>query len=323
MPVGPAIVKGVAPLAITQANTRDVFVAINARGQAGSISVHHISSESMPVAEVVGLPSDQRIVAAYSIPRNGSDAPAEADAGPKGYLFMATRNGVVKRVTLVEVARQIGTFPVMNVAEDDELVSARLTEGGGEVILVTAAGKAIRFPEEEVRAMGLPAGGVAGIRLQEGDRVAGADVVRPRSDLLIMTDSGHGKRSSLADFPVQGRAGQGVMAAKLSDTDRIVGAAVVQAPDQLAVVTSRGKARLIRARSVKSAPRANAPGAAYHLSKADSVAAIVIPVARFKPLPPDEAAIQPRARAKPAPDKSRTKPGVKPKRNAPKRAIKK
>jgi DNA gyrase subunit A len=303
MPAGPTIVKGVAPAAITQANTRDVYVAINARGQVGAIPVHHISNESMPVAEVVGLPSDQRVVAGFSIPRGAFEAQGDGETGRRGYLFLATRSGAVKRVTLAEMMRQVGAFSVMNVAEDDEIVSARLTEGEGEVILVTTAGKSIRFSEEEVRAMGLPAGGVAGIRLQEGDRVAAADVIRPRSDLLLVTESGRGKRSSLAEFPRQGRAGQGVIAAQLAGKDRIVGAAVVQAGDQLALVTARGKAKLIRARVLKNASRAGAPAPAFHLTKTDSVAMLVIPAQRLAP-PPEPVKSRPAARATAAKKKS-------------------
>ncbi len=290
MPVGPTIVKGVAPVAIAQANTRDVYVAVNARGQAGAIPVHQISNESMPVAEVVGLPSDQRMVTAFSIPRSLLEALATGEGERKGYLFLATRRGTVKRVALGEVIRQVGTFSVMNVAEDDDLVSACLTEGEGEVILVTAAGKSIRFAEEEVRAMGLSAGGVAGIRLQEGDDVAAAGLVRPRCDLLIMTESGRGKRSPLAEFPRQGRAGQGVIAAQLNRGERIVGAAVVQASDRLIVVTARGKAKLIRAGAVKSAPRSGAPRAALHLTKTDRVAMLAVPVQRVAPPAPPEPA---------------------------------
>jgi DNA gyrase subunit A len=288
MPVGPTIVKGLAPVAITHSNTRDVYVAINVRGQGGSIAVHQIGNESMPVAEVVGLPSDQRVVAAFSVSRgiladeNGADAEREH----KAYLFLVTRGGSVKRVAAGDVIRQTGAFSVMNVSEDDEIVSVFATEGGGEAIVVTAAGKAIRFSEEEVRPMGLAAGGVAGIRLQEGDSVVAAALVRPRSDLVIVTEAGRGKRSSLAQFPSQGRAGQGVVAASLGGKDRIVGAAVVQASDPLAVVTTRGKARLIRARAVKSVQRAGPPVAAIHLTKADSVAHIVVPVERIAPPEP-------------------------------------
>ncbi|HLF26973.1 MAG TPA: DNA gyrase subunit A [Anaerolineae bacterium] len=332
MPVGPTIVKGVAPAAITRANTRDVYVAINVRGQAGTIPVHQISSESMPVAEVVGLPSDRRVLAAFSIPRGLFESSNGAEPERKGYLFLATRNGSVKRVLLAEVLRQIGSFSVMNVAEDDELVSVFLTEGEGEVILVTAAGKAIRFSEEEVRPMGLPAGGVAGIRLQEGDSVAAADLVRARSDLLMLTDQGRGKRSSLAEFPRQGRAGQGVVAANLGNKERIVGAAAVQAPDPLAIVTVRGKAKLIKARAVKAAPRANAPAQAYHLTKTDSVAALVVPVERVAP-PQPTAPPKPKRGARSASPKgsvakkqaSVKKSAVKPKgkKSAPKKTSKK
>ncbi len=318
MPVGPTIVKGRAPVAITHSNTRDVYVAINARGQGGSIAVHQISNESMPVAEVVGLPSDQRLVAAFSIPRGILADQDGAENEHKAYLFLATRSGSVKRVAASDVIRQTGAFSVMNVSEDDEIVSAFATEGGGEVVVVTAAGKAIRFSEEEVRPMGLAAGGVAGIRLQEKDSVVAAALVRPRSDLLIVTEAGRGKRSSLAEFPSQGRAGQGVVAASLGGKDRIVGAAVVQAPDPLAVVTSRGKARLIRARALKSVQRAGPPVAAIHLTKADSVAHIVVPIERIAPPEPpipDKPKRAPRlasaiAKAKPAktrPDKAKSK----------------
>ncbi|HET7089240.1 MAG TPA: DNA topoisomerase (ATP-hydrolyzing) subunit A [Anaerolineae bacterium] len=318
MPVGPTIVKGRAPVAITHSNTRDVYVAINARGQCGSIAVHQISNESMPVAEVVGLPSDQRLVAAFSIPRGILAEQDGAENEHKAYLFLATRSGSVKRVAASDVIRQTGAFSVMNVPEDDEIVSAFATEGGGEVVVVTAAGKAIRFSEEEVRPMGLAAGGVAGIRLQEKDSVVAAALVRPRSDLLIVTEAGRGKRSSLAEFPSQGRAGQGVVAANLGGKDRIVGAAVVQAPDPLAVVTSRGKARLIRARALKSVQRASPPVAAIHLTKADSVAHIVVPIGRIAPPEPPAPAKPKRAarrasamaKGKPAktrPDKAKSK----------------
>ena len=318
MPVGPTIVKGRAPVAITHCSTRDVYVAINARGQGGSIAVHQISNESMPVAEVVGLPSDQRLVAAFSIPRGILADQDGAENERKAYLFLATRSGSVKRVAASDVIRQTGAFSVMSVSEDDEIVSAFATEGGGEVVLVTAAGKAIRFSEEEVRPMGLAAGGVAGIRLQEKDSVVAAALVRPRSDLLIVTEAGRGKRSSLAEFPSQGRAGQGVVAASLGGKDRIVGAAVVQAPDPLAVVTSRGKARLIRARALKSVQRAGSPVAAIHLTKADSVAHIVVPIERIAaPEPPIPAkpkraprrasAIAKAKRAKTRPDKAISK----------------
>ena len=305
MPVGPTIVKGVAPVAITHANTRDTYIAISVRGQAGSIPVHQISTESMPVAEVVGLPSDQRVLAAFSISHGAASALTIPESGVKGYLFLATRNGVVKRVALADVLKPIGGFSVMNVADDDELVSAQLTQGEGEVILVTAQGKSIRFSEEEVRPMGLNAGGVAGIRLQDDDTVAGADVIRLRSDLLIMTALGHGKRSSLAEFPKQGRSGQGVIAAKLSGSERVAGAVVVQAPDPVAVVTTRGKAKLIRARAVKSVPRAGAPVSAFHLTKTDSVSQFVVPVERVAPPEPPEPEKPKRAPKKRATIKSR------------------
>ena len=326
MPVGPTIVKGLAPVAITHANTRDVYVAINARGQGGSIAVHQIGNESMPVAEVVGLPSDQRVVAAFSAPRGMLADQDGAEDEHRAYLFLVTRSGSVKRVAVGDVLRQAGAFSVMNVSEDDEIVSAFATEGGGEVIVVTAAGKAIRFSEEEVRAMGLAAGGVAGIRLQDKDTVVAAALVRARSDLLVVTETGRGKRSPLAEFPSQGRAGQGVVAASLGGKDRIVGAAVVQAPDPFAVVTSRGKAKLIRARTLKSVQRAGPPVGAIHLTKADSVAQVVVPIERIAPPEPPKPTKpgrtpRPPSSAKPHTKSAKTRPKMaKSKRSKPRKA---
>lgn len=286
MPVGPTIVKGVAPATITQANTRDVYVAINVRGHAGQIPVHQISNESMPVAEVVGLPSEHRVLAGYSVSPSLARTKNE---NLHGYLFMVTRKGSVKRIAWPDALSQTsGTFKVMNVADDDELVAARPTDGESEIILVTTEGKSIRFSENDVRVVGLGAGGVVGIKLLGNDYVVAADVVRPRSDLLMITEQGRGKRTSLAQFPKQGRAGQGVVSAKLSAKDRIVGAAVVQAPLRVVIVTQRGRSKLVRARTVGAVPRDGKPVATYKLTRKDLVARLVILGGRIAPPEPQK-----------------------------------
>ena len=131
--------------ALLHADMRDNLVAITEGGQAGMIGVHQLSDEPMPAADVVGVPTGQRIVTLLALPLDKPELP--------GYLFMTTRQGVVKRVTMADVAKAFGTFSVMNVADDDAIVSAKVTAGEGEVMLLTARGQAIRFAEEEVRPM--------------------------------------------------------------------------------------------------------------------------------------------------------------------------
>ncbi|HET7375387.1 MAG TPA: DNA gyrase C-terminal beta-propeller domain-containing protein, partial [Anaerolineae bacterium] len=269
MPVGPSILENKLPAAFVHADARDSIVVVTERGQAGVIPAHQISGQGMPVAEVFGVPSDQRVMAALAYPKDVPDLP--------GYLFMATRQGVVKRVTLVDLVQAFGSFSLMNVADDDAIVAVRVTPGESEVILASAKGQAIRFSEEDVRPMGFNAGGVAGMKLIDNDQVVGMDMIQPRSDLLLLTQNGLGKRAPLAEFPKQGRAGQGVVAFKLGAADQVIGATVVQPSDQVAVVTSRGKSKLIKARSAQGAPRAAAGSSAYHLTKTEKVLVLIKP----------------------------------------------
>ncbi|HZY45346.1 MAG TPA: DNA gyrase subunit A [Anaerolineae bacterium] len=301
MPIGPAILEGKAPAAFVHADSRDTIIVVTERGQAGAIAAHQISSQGMPVAEVFGVPSDQRVVAVFALPKEVPDLP--------GFLFMTTRQGVVKRVTLIDLAQAFGSFNVMNVADDDAIVAARVTPGEAEMILVTANGQSIRFSEEDVRAMGFNAGGVAGVKLADKDQVIGADVAQARSDLLLLTQNGSGKRSALANFPKQGRAGQGVVAIKLATGDQVAGVAVVQAADQVVIVTSRGKAKLFRARSAKNAARAAAGSSAYHLTKTEKIVAVIKPAERVVGLVVQE---ETKPQEKPATTKER-KPAAKPK----------
>ncbi|MGQ9768858.1 MAG: DNA gyrase C-terminal beta-propeller domain-containing protein, partial [Anaerolineae bacterium] len=112
-----------------------------------------------------------------------------------------------------------------------------------DFIIVTAAGKALRFSEEEVRAMGRTAAGVMAIDLRDGDTVAAFDVVEPNGDLLIITRNGYGKRTPLAEYPRHSRntGGQWTLDHRqLDKTGRIVTARVVQARDQVTIITANG-----------------------------------------------------------------------------------
>ncbi len=172
-------------------------------------------------------------------------------------------------------------FGVMNVDEGDSLEWVRLTRGGGEVILVTLAGQAIRFAEESVRPMGLNAGGVMGIKRAEKDAVIGMDLVRPRADVLVVSENGYGKRTALNEYPAQGRYGVGVVTARPSPTSGpLVGAAVVQADTPLVTLTTKGHARLFRARVAPTRKRDARLEACVPLRQGDTLAALVLPLER-------------------------------------------
>ncbi len=280
------LIEDKAPSAILHADMRDNLVAITEMGQAGMIGVHQLSDQAMPAPDVVGVPSGQRIVSLLALPLDKPELP--------GYLFMATRLGVVKRVTLAELAKSFGTFSVMNVADDDAIVSVRVTAGEGEVMLVTARGQAIRFIEEDVRPMGFNAGGVAGIKLVNEDVVVAADIVAEDQEAAIITEQGSGKRTPLSEYPKQGRAGQGVIGIKIAGGDAVAGFAIVAPKDDVALTTSRGRTKLLKGKLFKSLGRATAGYGVQHVLKNEIIAALVKPQMRIDAPETVEAAPEPK-----------------------------
>lgn len=256
-----------APLALLSANTRDLLYVLTLKGRAATIPVHSIPekddpAEGAPWANVSALDTNARVVAAVAVSGEmvkAAEAAKQSELGvgvsdsqsPNSnscYLSLATANGVVKRISAADLPGPTAqVFNVMNVAEEDALIGARLTNGAEEILLVTSQGRAIRFKEEEVRAMGLNAAGVMGIKPGEsGDRVIGMDIVQPKGDAFIITDAGMGKRTALKDFPTQGRYGVGVTAADLAGKQMLVGLVVGDADDRVVVVTSKGAAKLLK-----------------------------------------------------------------------------
>jgi DNA gyrase subunit A len=162
------------------------------------------------------------------------------------YVTMLTRMGRIKRVKLSEFAsvRPSGIIAI-NLEPGDELGWVRATHGNQDYLIVTAGGRALRYNERLVRAMGRTAAGVLAIRLGEGDTVAAFDIVEPGGDLLLLTERGWGKRASLAQFPIHSRNSQGVWAlahSRVDETGKIVAARVVQPKDQVSIITAGGVA---------------------------------------------------------------------------------
>ncbi len=278
----PKITGGV--LAVVQANTRDVLYLLSERGQAATVPVHSIPehedlSQGVPFRSLSAFPAETRIVAAVSVspeltrPASGtSDAP-ESGGAPGGYLLLASQLGMVKRVALSDLpGPSAQAFAVMGLAEDDFLGWARLTSGEGEVLLVTAHAMAIRFKEEQVRPMGLPAAGVLGIKLaREDEWVVGMDVVRPGAEVLLAAGNGQGKRIALKEFPTQGRYGMGVQAWKLPPRTALIGA-VIGAPDERTLLlTGQGDSATLKLEAAPRRGRSGRGAALLKLKKGDSL----------------------------------------------------
>ena len=228
-------------LALLTANTRDHLYVFSKDGRCSRIGIHEIPEDgSKQVSDLTGFSGRDGIATAVAMSRE----PAEDDT----YLFLATELGDVKRVSMADVQANNGDeFVVFNVGEKDRLLSAVRTVGSQEVILVTAGGQSIRFVDADVRSMGLPAGGVGGIKLKGKDRVIYADVVEAEGSLITFTENGFAKRSFLTEYSLQGRNGSGIVTHKLTArTGDLTAALALPASayeDVVVVVTQKGTAK--------------------------------------------------------------------------------
>jgi DNA gyrase subunit A len=232
------------PAAIIAANTRDTLYLITAGGRAVGVPVHRIPEveeigRGVPWSDLSPLGRSDRLATAFRLP---------TDDEREGYLFLTTIGGVVKRIRLSELPGVTAEpFTVMNVAEDDMLGWARVTTGVEEIILATSSGQAIRFSEDTVRPMGLPASGVMGIKLDnETDGVIGMDVFVTEGFLWSITDNGLAKATPLTEYPLQNRYGQGVINMRLpKGASEVAAAAVLIKGVQLLLTTSTGSTKKI------------------------------------------------------------------------------
>ena len=159
------------------------------------------------------------------------------------YVIMATRRGRVKKTDLMAYSRpRSGGLIGIKLAEDDELIAARITTGEMDVFLGSGEGKVIRFQEDNVRPMGRGSMGVRGMRIDDADQVVGMEVLDNQGTLLTATENGYGKRSLIEDYRVQTRGGKGVFSIKTSKRNgKMVSLLLVDDNDELMLVTDRGK----------------------------------------------------------------------------------
>lgn len=157
------------------------------------------------------------------------------------FLFMVTKQGIVKKSPLMEYAnvRKSGLKSI-KLDENDELIGVRLTNGEKDIFLATKQGLAIHFPESDVRVMGRGAHGVKGISLNGDDSVVGMEILKEGSELLVLTTHGFGKRTKLDDYRIQSRAGKGIKAINLQAGDEIASLRMVNDQNELMIVTLEG-----------------------------------------------------------------------------------
>jgi DNA gyrase subunit A len=158
------------------------------------------------------------------------------------YIFMATGNGTVKRTELTNFARQRSVgLRALALDEGDELVGTAITTGNCDVMLFSTEGKAVRFREADIRAMGRTARGVRGIRLGEGHGMISLIIPGEGGKVLTASVNGYGKRTAVTEFPTKGRGNKGMIAMSTSERNGdLVGAVQVFEGDELMLISNQG-----------------------------------------------------------------------------------
>jgi len=178
------------------------------------------------------------------------------------FVTTLTRRGQIKKTSLIEYQnfREKGIIGV-KIADDDQLLSAVVTDGNAEFLIATKEGKSIRFDEKQVRPMGRSAAGVKAIELSDDDEVVGVAVTEPeRNQVLAVCERGYGKRTPLEEFRIQNRGGKGIILIECSERNgKVVGISLVKPEDEVMLITDRGQTIRTNASEIRETGR-NAQG---------------------------------------------------------------
>lgn len=207
-------------------------------------------AKGLNLVNLIQLDPDERIETVLTL--------KDDDIKDDAYLFMGTKNGIVKKTPLTDFRniRKSGLIAI-SLREGDELLRVKLTHGDADIIVVTRNGYSIRFNEQDVRPMGRTASGVKAITLRDGDIAVCMDIAVSDEKLLVISEFGYGKRTSLTEYKVQGRGGMGLITYKLSDkTGVVVGATVCKDDDEIMLINNSGVAIRVNVADISTTSRA-------------------------------------------------------------------
>ncbi len=262
------------------ASTHDTILCFSSAGKVYWLKVYELpqagrNARGKPMVNLLPLEDGERINAVLPIREYTEDR----------YIFMATADGTVKKTPLTDFSRpRASGIIAVDLHDGDQLIGVDITDGSQDIMLFSSAGKAVRFNESAVRAMGRTAAGVRGIRLDEDQRVISL-VVAMEGDVLTVCENGYGKRTDIAQFPVKGRGGKGMISIQTSERNgRQIGAILVDEDDEIMLITDGGTLVRTRVSDVSRMGRNTQGVKMIALSKKEKL----IGIARIEMLEEDE-----------------------------------
>jgi DNA gyrase subunit A len=220
------------------ASTHDYLLFFTSVGKVYRLKVHELplgtrQSKGRAIVNLLPFAQGEQVKAVI----------ATRDFKEAEYLVLATKKGIVKKTSFEEYNTPLKADGIIAIKlrEDDALVDVLHSNGSEDIILVSRKGQAIRFHENQVRAMGRATSGVKGMGLRKGDEVISAGIADDELDMLVVTDQGYGKRTRMADYPVKGRGGLGVKTVQLTEArGQLAGAMPVREGYQVMLISNGG-----------------------------------------------------------------------------------
>jgi DNA gyrase subunit A len=260
------------------ASTHNYMLFFTEQGRCFWLKVYEIpeggkNTKGRAVQNMISIPPDDKI-RAYIAVKTLSDEEYLQNT----FIMFCTKKGLIKKTSLEAYSRpRINGINAININEDDQLLEARLTTGNSEVLLAIKSGRAIRFNESKVRAMGRTATGVRGITLDnEVDEVVGMVCVDDQeTTIMVISETGYGKRSDLDAYRMTNRGGKGVRTLSVTEkTGQLVGILDITDEDDLMIINQRGVTIRMGAADLRVMGRATQGVRLIRLKDGESIASI-------------------------------------------------
>jgi len=226
------------------ASTHDYILFFTDAGRIHWKKVHELPqagrlTRGKAIVNLLNLNPQEKVTAILSL----------KDFSKDKFITFMTKRGTIKKTALEAYSNpRSGGIIAIHLDEGDELISTKLTEGKQHLFIGTRLGKAIHFPEDQIREMGRTARGIRGIKISKEDEVVGMEVVAPHTQILTVTANGYGKRTQASEYRIQNRGGSGIFTVKRTDkTGNVIGIKTVVDEDELMVISNKGKIIRLRA----------------------------------------------------------------------------
>ena len=270
---------------ILTTNSHDFLYIFTSQGRMFKMKAYEVPQASLTAkgtaaVNLLNMHPDEKITEVIKYNEDNQQSDDKSDDEADEYLFMATKNGTIKKTAMKNYAnvRSNGLITI-KLDPGDELKWVKPTTGKNDIIISTSAGQAIRFNEADVRAMGRSAMGVRGMRLRPKDEVVGMDIVTdPKQKLIAVSANGYGKSTLVANFPTHKRGGVGIkVAAVTAKTGPIVAVHTLDPEaSEVIMMSSNGQAIRVAVKDIPTLGRATQGVRIMRMAEGDTVASIGI-----------------------------------------------